>query len=387
MATEDPALDARKSTILRRVISEHIQTGQPIGSAHVVRDGEIDVSAATVRSDMAALEREGYLTHPHTSAGHIPTDKGYRFFVDQLEHSALDPASEEQVEAFFEHAHGQLERMLRDTSRLLSQLTDYASVVVAPAHGALEHPVVAAHPARAAHGTPRRRALRRRRREAVARDRRGADRRRGRAGEPGPARAAARPDARPTRAPTGTSGDATVDRLVQSCCAVLPGIPGSQPGDEDVYVGGASHMADQFTAVDTVREVLGILEQSFVVVSLISDLLAQGRSVAIGTESGLASLAECSLVVAPYEVGNELVGTIGSRADPDELPAGTRHRRRRQPASQSRAVGKLGRPAWWSASGTGLLRAARRAGAHRDRGRDQACVQAPRPRAPPRHER
>jgi heat-inducible transcriptional repressor len=70
-------------------------------------------------------------------------------------------------------------------------------------------------------------------------------------------------------------------------------------------------MADQFTAVDTVREVLGILEQSFVVVSLISDLLAQGRSVAIGAESGLASLAECSLVVAPYEVGNEFVGTIG----------------------------------------------------------------------------
>jgi heat-inducible transcriptional repressor len=310
VAAEDQALDARKSTILRRVISEHIQTGQPIGSAHVVRDGEIDVSAATVRSDMAALEREGYLTHPHTSAGRVPTDKGYRFFVDQLDASALDPAREEQVEAFFERAHGQLERMLRDTSRLLSQLTDYASVVVAPTHGALSvrsslltrlGPRTALLVVVLSDGAVEQRSL-----EidgALTDD--DVERANQALREQLPGQTLGR------LASPKTSGNAAVDRLVRSCCAVLPGIPASEPGDEDVYVGGASHMADQFTAVDTVREVLGILEQSFVVVSLISDLLAQGRSVAIGAESGLASLAECSLVVAPYEVGNEFVGTIG----------------------------------------------------------------------------
>jgi len=311
VATKGPALDARKSTILRRVISEHIQTGQPIGSAHVVRKGEIDVSAATVRSDMAALERDGYLTHPHTSAGRIPTDKGYRFFVDQLDDAtALDPASEEQVEAFFERAHGALERMLRDTSQLLSQLTDYAAVVVGPTHGTLSvrsslltrlGPRTALLVVVLSNGVVEKRSLEVD--EAVT-------------------------DALVERAnsvlkeqlpdqtlghlaPMKTSGDAALDRVVRSCYAVLPGIPAAEPGDEDVYVGGASHMADQFSAVDTVREVLGILEQSFVVVSLISELLAQGRSVAIGTESGLPSLAECSLVVAPYEAGKELVGTIG----------------------------------------------------------------------------
>ncbi len=86
-------LDERKSTILRKVVEEHIETAQPVGSAHVVRDPAIDVSPATVRADMAALERDGYLTHPHTSAGRVPTDKGYRFFVDHLvDPGPLDPA-------------------------------------------------------------------------------------------------------------------------------------------------------------------------------------------------------------------------------------------------------------------------------------------------------
>ena len=310
MKSKDPALDARKSTILRKVVSEHIETGQPIGSAHVVRDAEIDVSAATVRSDMAALEREGYLTHPHTSAGRIPTDKGYRFFVDQLDASALDPAREEQVEAFFERAHGQLERMLRDTSRLLSQLTDYASVVVGPTHEASSirsslltrlGPRTALLVVVLSNGVVEKRTLEIDETVADADIERASARLRGQL----PGQTLGR------LAPSGTAGAPAVDRLVRSCYAVLPVVSPADDGGEDVYVGGASHMADQFEAADTVREVLAILEQSFVVVSLISDLLAQGRSVAIGTESGLASLAECALVVAPYEVDNELVGTIG----------------------------------------------------------------------------
>src|ERR1700691_1836734 len=128
-------LDERKSAILKKVVAEHIETGQPVGSSHVVRDGVIDVSPATVRADMATLEREGYLTHPHTSAGRVPTDLGYRFFVDHLdETSALGRDGERRVDQFFAAAHGELERMLRDTSQLLASLTDYAAVVVAPTH-------------------------------------------------------------------------------------------------------------------------------------------------------------------------------------------------------------------------------------------------------------
>ena len=77
-------LDGRKAAVLNAVVTEYIGSAQPVGSQHVVDAPGVSVSSATVRSDMAALERDGYLTQPHTSAGRIPTDMGYRFFVDHL---------------------------------------------------------------------------------------------------------------------------------------------------------------------------------------------------------------------------------------------------------------------------------------------------------------
>jgi heat-inducible transcriptional repressor len=309
MPSTDQDLDTRKSTILRKVVTEHIETGQPVGSAHLVRDNDIDVSAATVRSDMATLERDGYLTHPHTSAGRIPTDKGYRYFVDHLESEApLDPRSAEQVDSFFRRAHGELERMLRDTSQLLSQLTDYASLVIAPATEQLairdtlltrlsqttalvvvvcSNAVVEKHTIEI---DPKTTDDQIETASALIREQL-AGQILGRLGT--------------VHAPAAGN----LARLVESACACLGGI--SPRRDEEVYLGGVSHMTDQFPAIETVREVLEILEQSFVVVSLISDLLASGKSVVIGAESGLASLAECSIVVAPYTLDDEPAGTIG----------------------------------------------------------------------------
>ena len=77
-------LDDRKTAILRAVVQEYITTAQPVGSGHVASAPGVNVSSATVRNEMAVLEQEGYLVQPHTSAGRIPTDKGYRFFVDHL---------------------------------------------------------------------------------------------------------------------------------------------------------------------------------------------------------------------------------------------------------------------------------------------------------------
>ena len=77
-------LDDRKAAILKAVVEEYIQTAQPVGSGAVSRIPELSVSSATVRNEMGFLEREGSLAQPHTSAGRIPTDKGYRFFVDSI---------------------------------------------------------------------------------------------------------------------------------------------------------------------------------------------------------------------------------------------------------------------------------------------------------------
>lgn len=304
-------LDARKAAILRRVVEEHIESAQPVGSTHVVQDPDIDVSPATVRSDMAALERDGYLTHPHTSAGRIPTDKGYRFFVDNFAGSqGLDPASEEQIAAFFSRTHGAIEQMLRDTTRLLSNLTDHAAVVVPPAHDNL-----ALHSLLLTRLSPRLGLLvlvlsngvvEKRTVEldesATDEDLEAANRH---------LRQHACGQVLGRMAPCPLTGSAVLDTLASACHAVLVETRRSMPLDEEVYVGGTARMAEQFAGVDTVRAVLSILEQSFVVVSLLREVLSHGQTVAIGTENGLASLAECSLVVAPYTVANEVIGTIG----------------------------------------------------------------------------
>src|SRR5580658_6257274 len=129
------ALNARRAAILEAVVTEYIGTAEPVGSAHVASSPGVQVSSATVRSEMVALEREGYLVQPHTSAGRIPTDKGYRFFVDHLTGpGVLGPIQRKQVSQFFEQVHGEMETVLERASGLLSELTSYAAVVVGPSH-------------------------------------------------------------------------------------------------------------------------------------------------------------------------------------------------------------------------------------------------------------
>ena len=102
-------LDDRKTAILRAVVQEYITTAQPVGSGHVASAPGVNVSSATVRNEMAVLEQEGYLVQPHTSAGRVPTDKGYRFFVDNLASPGrLDAVRTEEVRSFFDSAHGAL---------------------------------------------------------------------------------------------------------------------------------------------------------------------------------------------------------------------------------------------------------------------------------------
>ena len=304
-------LDARKSAILRKIVSEHIETGEPVGSQHVVRDEAIEVSAATVRTEMAALEREGYLTHPHTSAGRVPTDLGYRFFVDQLgERGGLDPVRAEKVAEFFTRAHGELDSMLRDTSRFLSTLTDYAAVVVGPPHETLvirSALVTRLAPSTAmvvvvlSNGVVDKEVFEV---DAVLPDedfeQANTVLRRHFAGQMLSA-----------LAPHEPSGSAGVDAIITSCVGAFNQNRAHSAEPGEVYIGGTANMAHQFATVETVRRILAILEESLVVVTLLGEVVARGNTVSIGAEHELTSLSECSLVVAPYHVGEEVVGTIG----------------------------------------------------------------------------
>jgi heat-inducible transcriptional repressor len=317
-AAEDrlPSLDERKAAVLRAVVEEYIGTAQPVGSSHVAAAPGVNVSSATVRNDMAVLEQEGYLQQPHTSAGRVPTEKGYRFFVDTLGHpGALRGAEAERVQSFFARAHGELEQMLHDTSKLLGDLTSYAGVVIGPAPAeasvrsvqlvglsasavlvvvVLSNGTVEKHTLDLAAADPLLR-------EGVGDERVAAASAHLRAHLDGATRAVL-PDLPDT-------GDARTDALCRTAIAAIQAEPGDDP--DQVFVEGTARIARAFDAIETVREVLGILEQQYVVVTLLRDVVDRGLQVAIGTETGMEPLSECALIVAPYDVEGGEAGTIG----------------------------------------------------------------------------
>lgn len=120
----------RKDKILGIVVHEYIKNISPVGSSHLVDQYDLDVSSATVRNTLAELEQDGYLSHPHTSAGRVPTQKGYRYYVDFLmrEISLLE---EERLRLQYEYRKGinELDRILENTGIVLSDLTHYTSII------------------------------------------------------------------------------------------------------------------------------------------------------------------------------------------------------------------------------------------------------------------
>ena len=126
------SLDDRKLEVLRAIVEDYVATQEPVGSKALVDRHHLDVSPATIRNDMAVLEEEGYIAQPHTSAGRIPTDKGYRLFVDRLTTvKPLSPAERRAIQTFLDGAVD-LDDVVTRTVRLLAQLTRQVAVVQYP---------------------------------------------------------------------------------------------------------------------------------------------------------------------------------------------------------------------------------------------------------------
>jgi len=308
-------VDDRKIAVLRAVIEHYVSTGQPVGSSHVAAMPGITVSAATIRNDMVALETEGYLVQPHTSAGRVPTDKGYRMYVDHLTSSdvaqagRLNAISRQRLGDFFDTAHFRLEETLHRTSLLLAQLTNYTAVVTGPSvseavvrsaqvvvlsdrigtvvavlsNGEIESEQIefATRPSEL--------------QLALANSR------------INESLVGATLSAAKFTAATGVGVDADVEALVAKAVASLAG----GRGRDSVFVGGTASLTTSFDAVEVVRSVLETLEQQYVVVSLVRDMLSRGVSVAIGSETGVEPLSVCSVVLAPVVRDGETVGSVG----------------------------------------------------------------------------
>src|ERR687892_127308 len=141
MVEQRHELGLRKAAVLNALVEEYVRSGEPVGSETIADHAGLGVSSATIRNEMAALEELGYLMHPHTSAGRIPTDQGYRHYVDSLPPSGrLRDAQRRAIAGYFAEAILDLEEVLKGSVQLLSRLTQYAGLAVPP--GAAEEPIV-----------------------------------------------------------------------------------------------------------------------------------------------------------------------------------------------------------------------------------------------------
>ena len=310
-------LDDRKAAILKAIVQDYVREGEPVGSKRLVDSWGLGVSSATVRTEMAALEEAGYIAQPHTSAGRIPTDKGYRYFVDALAESSPLTESQRQTLQDLLRDSTDLEELLRRASTVLSRLTRYAALVVAPAldRSRLRHielvqlgptsilgvfiadtgrvdkrmldldaPVSEHDVARARHAVN----------EAAA-------------------------GLRTNQAPdviAGISSGAPVEvrpLLDAVADAVRRGMSHPSPG-EQVIVGGTANMAapGYFERLEQVKSVYETLEEQVIVLQMLQDALQVGDpAVRIGHELPLVELAACSVVAASYDAAGSSAGSVG----------------------------------------------------------------------------
>ena len=307
----------RRLEVLRAIVDDYVRTREPVGSRTLVERHGLGVSPATIRNDMAALEDAGLIAQPHTSAGRVPTDKGYRLFVDRLSNvKPLSPAEQRAIHAFLEDAVD-LDDVVDRSVRLLAQLTHQVAVVQYPSlrRSALRHlelvpmtadrllMVIITETGRVEQrvlevtdGVPEHTIgeLRARLNASVA-GRRLAD--------------ITEPLDQVVQAfPVGDQD--FVRRVVRMLEETL-----GETTEERIVMAGTANLARSgLDFAHTIRPVLEALEEQVVLLKLLSEMAedAAGVAVRIGHENEHAGLAETSIVAASYGSGGQPVARIGS---------------------------------------------------------------------------
>jgi heat-inducible transcriptional repressor len=311
---ERTELGPRKAAVLRAVVEEYVRTGEPVGSETIAERAGLGVSPATIRNEMAALEELGYLSHPHTSAGRIPTDLGYRYYVDQLPSALrLREAQRRAIAGFFAETMLDLEDVLRGTTRLLSRLTQYAGLAVPPSIA--EEPIVRLELVDLGsalmvlvvgqHGRV---------------DKRVFDRPRGLAegtvAEVERKLAAVRgetlADASALALRLAAEAPEEQRELLRAVAEALGEL--QRAAEPHVLVGGVANLAEDVAhwRGETVRRLLEALERESALLRLLREAGSLGDvSVTIGAEHPATGEWDASLVAAPFHAGRTPLGTIG----------------------------------------------------------------------------
>ncbi|HLB61965.1 MAG TPA: heat-inducible transcriptional repressor HrcA [Actinomycetota bacterium] len=314
--TEPAELGPRKAAILRAVVEEYVRSGEPVGSETIAEGSNLGVSSATIRNEMAALEELGYLSHPHTSAGRVPTDLGYRCYVDTLPQGLrLRDAQRRAISGFFAETMLDLEEVLRGTTQLLSRLTQYAGVAVPPRltdETVVRVEVIDLGPTLLVlvvgqHGAVEKQAIDRPA-DLTGETLEGVGRRLD------TLRGLTLPEAqaRALRLAGETPG---TEREVLIAVAEALGDMQAMPRGTHVLIGGVSNLASEAAhwRRETMRHMIEALERESEMLMLLQDVSGpqEDMSVTIGTEHPSTGEWDASVVAAPFRSGDQALGTIG----------------------------------------------------------------------------
>ncbi len=310
-------LSARQQEVLRAIVVDYIRTAEPVGSRTISRKDGFSVSSATIRTIMADLEEMGYVAQPHTSAGRVPTDKGYRLYVDTLmDRPRLSRAEVQRIEQRVGPSTGEVGEILREAGRLLSALSPYVAVVLAPRlhegkfrrvefvstardrvlvilladTGLVHHKVIAVDEV-----LPH---------EALDRMARYlTDLLQGRSLR----------EVRDLLVAQMTEEKAQYDRMLAQ--ALRLGVKALESEAEaDVYVAGAAHIADQpeFADIGKMKALFAAFEEKSKLVKILNDCLTrEDFKIFIGSEIPVRGIQGLSVIASPYRRGDRALGVLG----------------------------------------------------------------------------
>ena len=308
-------MGTRKVEVLRAVVEEYVRTGEPVGSETIAERSGLGVSSATIRNELAALEELGYLSHPHTSAGRIPTDAGYRKYVDALPAGGrMRDAQRRAIAGFFAETMIDLEDVLKGTTQLLSRVTQYAGLAVPPSgsneivirtelielgsgllllvvgqRGAVDKVMIDRPAELDADGLASlERALTDRVRDKTI--------------------AEARAEVLKAAAGAGQA-----EREVFTAAADVFGDMQLGAGTHHVLIGGVANLADEAAhwRRETVRRLFEALEHESEMLEVMRDVTTADVNVTIGAEHPHTGEWEASIVSAPFGPGGTALGAVG----------------------------------------------------------------------------